>query len=186
MIKINKIFWKAIKSSLTNKNCPENGDVILRDDEKMITVEKKLVQLFNDRYINIAERSCGFKPEKVEFNIGSYSKNGILSSILDKYPNHPSIVEVHKNMSLQSSSISIPSSSWDSKVKPKEIKTILKFLNSKKAPEIDKIPNKLAELASDILAKPSISFYISILKELQYATCLVKAFERMKRTLEQQ
>ena len=117
-------------------------------------MKQKLVQRFNDHYINIAERSCGFKPEQVEFDIGSDSKNGILSSILDKYQNHPSIVEVHKNMSLQSSSISIPSSSWDSKVTPKQIKTILKFLNSKKAPEIDKIPNKLAKLASDISAKP--------------------------------
>ena len=108
------------------------------------------MQLFNDHYINIAERSCGFKPEQVEFDIGSDSKNGILSSILDKYQNHTSIVEVHKNMSLQSSSISIPSHSWDSKVTPKQIKTILKFMNSKKAPEIDKIPNKLAKLGSDI------------------------------------
>ena len=112
------------------------------------------MQLFNDHYINIAERSCGFKPEQVEFDIGSDSKNGILSSILDKYQNHTSIVEVHKNMSLQTSSISIPSSSWNSKVRPKQIKTILKFLNSKKAPEIDKIPNKLAKLGSDISAKP--------------------------------
>ena len=37
-----------------------------------------------------------------------------------------------------------------------------------------------------IYERSSISFYISILKELQYAACLVKAFERMKRTLEQQ
>ena len=48
---------------------------MLRDDEKMITDEKKLVQLFNDHYINIVERSCGFKPEKVEFDFGSCNKN---------------------------------------------------------------------------------------------------------------
>ena len=127
---------------------------MLRDDEKMITDEKKLVQLFNDHYINIAERSCGFKPEKVEFDFGSCNKNWVLSSILDKYRNHPSIVKIHKNRNLQSSSIPIPSSSWGSKITPKEINTILKSLNSKKAPGIDKIPTKLAKLASDILAEP--------------------------------
>ena len=127
---------------------------MLRDDEKMITDEKKLVQLFNDHYINIVERSCGFKPEKVEFDFGSCNKNWVLSSILDKYRNHPSIVKIHKNRNLQSNSIPIPSSSWGSKITPKEINTILKSLNSKKAPGIDKIPTKLVKLASDILAEP--------------------------------
>ena len=127
---------------------------MLRDDEKMITDEKKLVQLFNDHYINIVERSCGFKPEKVEFDIGSSNKNEVLSSILDKYRNHHSIVKILKNKNLQSSSISIPSSSWGSKITTEEINTILKSLNSKKAPGIDKIPTKLVKLASDFLAEP--------------------------------
>ena len=50
---------------------------MLKNDEKMITDEKKLVQLFNNRYIRIVGRSCGFKAEKVEFDIESskfYSK----------------------------------------------------------------------------------------------------------------
>ena len=127
---------------------------MLREDEKIITDEKKLVQLFNDHYINIVERSCGFKPEKVEFDIGSSNKNEVLSSILDKYRNHPSIVKILKNKNLQSSSISIPSSSWGSKITTEEINTILKSLNSKKAPGIDKIPTKLVNLASDFLAEP--------------------------------
>ena len=62
--------------------------------------------------------------------------------------------KIHKNRNLQSSSISIPFSSWGSKVMPKEIKTILKSLNSKKATGIDKIPKKLVKLGSDILAEP--------------------------------
>ena len=126
----------------------------------MITDEKKLVQLFNDHYINIVERSFGFKPEKVEFDIGSSNKNGVLNSILDKYRDHPSITKIHKNRNLQSSSISIPFSSWISKITPKETNTILKSLNSKKAPGVDKIPTKLVKLASDILAEP-LSIVIS-------------------------
>ena len=60
----NKTFWEAIKPFLTNKGCLEYSHIILRDDEKMITDGKKLLQLFNDHYINIVERSCGFKPKK--------------------------------------------------------------------------------------------------------------------------
>ena len=142
---------------------------MLRDDEKMITDEKKLVQLFNDHYINIVERSCGFKPEKVEFDIGSNNKNEVLGSILDKHRNYSSIVKIHKNRNLQFSSISIPSSSWGSKITPKEINTILKSLNSKKAPGIDKIPTKLVKLASDILAESlSIAINNSIRIKYQY------------------
>ena len=53
---------------------------MLIDDEKMITDEKKLVQVFNNHYINIAERSCGFKPENVEIDFGWCNENGVLSS----------------------------------------------------------------------------------------------------------
>ena len=96
------------------------------------------MELFNDHYINIVERSCDFKPEKVEFDFGSCDKDGVLSYILDKYRNHPSIVKIRKNRNLQFSSIPITSSSWGSKITPKEINIILKSLNSKKAPGIEK------------------------------------------------
>ena len=126
---------------------------MLRDDEKIITDEKKLVQPFNDHCISIAEWSCGFKPEKVELDICSDNKNEVLCSISDKHKNHPSIAEMHKNKNLQSISISAPSSSWGSKVTSMEIKTILKSMNSEKAPGIDKLPTKLVKLASDILGE---------------------------------
>ena len=99
------------KPFVTHKGCPKKSDIMSIDDEKMITDQKKLVQLFNDHYINIDERSCGIKPEKVEFDFGSCNKDGASSSILDKYRNHPSIVKIHKNRNLQSSSILITSSS---------------------------------------------------------------------------
>ena len=70
------------KTFLTNKGYLENSDFML--EIKMIADEKKLVQLFDDHYINIVEQVCGFKPEKVEFDIGSTNKNEVLSSILDK------------------------------------------------------------------------------------------------------
>ena len=81
----SKIFWKAETPILINKVCIQNKVIMLRDDKKMIIDEKKLVQLFKDHYINIVEHSCGIKPEKVDFNIGSSNQKGVLSSILDKY-----------------------------------------------------------------------------------------------------
>ena len=49
---------------------------MFRNNEKMISNEKKLVQLFNDHCINI-ERSCGIKSEQVLFDIGSSNKKGV-------------------------------------------------------------------------------------------------------------
>ena len=49
-IKTNKNIWKAIKPFLTNKSCLENSDIMFRGDDKMITNEKNLVQLFNDLF----------------------------------------------------------------------------------------------------------------------------------------
>ena len=143
-----------MKALLTNKGCLKKSDIILRDDEKMITDERKLVQLFKNHYVNIVQRSCRFKPAKEEFDFRLCSKNGVLSSILDKYKNHSSIVKIHTNRYLQSISIPITSSSWDSKITPYEINTILKSLNSKKAPGIYKMPTKLVKLVLDILAEP--------------------------------
>ena len=57
---------------------------MLRDDEKMIIDKKKLVQLFKDHYINIAEHSCDIKPEKVDFDNGSSNQKVVLRTILDK------------------------------------------------------------------------------------------------------
>ena len=66
-----------------NKSCFENSDIILRGGKNMVTVKNKLVQLFRNHYINIVDRSCGIKPEKVEPYIGSINKKGHVSFILD-------------------------------------------------------------------------------------------------------
>lgn len=70
----NKNFWKTIKSFLTRNACLVKSDTMLSGDEKMITNKKKIVQLFNDHYINIVGRSCGTKPNKVESDMGSSNK----------------------------------------------------------------------------------------------------------------
>ena len=38
---------------------------MLTEKDKTVTEEKELVRIFNDRYINVVERSCGSKPTNV-------------------------------------------------------------------------------------------------------------------------
>ena len=63
----NKGFWKRIKLFLTNKGCIENSDIMLINDDEMVTDDKTLAKTFNEHYINTVESSSGLKPEKIEF-----------------------------------------------------------------------------------------------------------------------
>ena len=74
----NKEFWKTIKPVLTNKGCLENSDIMLIDDDEMVTDDKTLAKTFNEHYINIVERSSGLKPEKVEFDDSLNTSRNIL------------------------------------------------------------------------------------------------------------
>ena len=92
----NKEFWKTIRPFLTNKGCLENIDIMLINDDEMVTDDKTLAKTFNEHYINTAELSSGLKPEKMEFeNLPNTSRN-ILHSIIDRYKNHPSILKTNQ------------------------------------------------------------------------------------------
>ena len=60
----NKEFWKTIKPFLTNKGCLENSDIMLINDDEMVTDDKTFAKTFNEHYITIVERSSDLKSEK--------------------------------------------------------------------------------------------------------------------------
>ena len=64
---INKEFWKTIRPFRTNKGCLDNCDKILINDDEMVADDKTLVKTYNEHYINTVKRSCGLKPEKMQF-----------------------------------------------------------------------------------------------------------------------
>ena len=127
----NKEFWKRIKTFLTKKGCLENSDVMLIDNYETVTDNKTLAKTFNERYINIAERSSGLKPEKMEFDNSLKTSRNILHSIIDRYKNHPSILKIKSEVSSKSCSDS--DFSRNILVTSDEVEKMLKSLNSKKA-----------------------------------------------------
>ena len=96
-IMTNKQFWKTMKPFLTNKGCLENNDIILLDGDEMITNDRILAKRFNGHYINIVERSSGFKPSEISFSAESRIDNHFLKSIANQYKDHPSIVTRRTN-----------------------------------------------------------------------------------------
>ena len=126
----NKEFWKTIKPFLTNKGCLENSDIMLINDDEMVTDDKTLAKTFNEHYINIVERSSGLKPEKMEFYNSLHTSRNILHSIIDRYKNHPSILKIKSEESSKSSSDT--DFSRNILLTSDEVKKMLKYLNSKK------------------------------------------------------
>ena len=70
-IMANKQFSKTMNPFLRNKGCLENNDVILLDDEEMITYDRILAKYLNEHYTNVVKRSSGLKPSKMSFSVES-------------------------------------------------------------------------------------------------------------------
>ena len=76
-----------MKSFLTNNGCLENNDIIPRQGEEMITNDRIFAKRFNEHYINIAERSSGFKPSKMSLSVESRN-NHFLKFTANQYKDH--------------------------------------------------------------------------------------------------
>ena len=132
----NKEFWKTIRPFLTNKGCLENSDIMLINDDEMVTDDKTLAEAFNEHYINTAERFSGLKPEKMEFESSLKTSRNIRRSIIDRYKNHPSILKIKSEVSFKSCSDS--DFSRNILATSDEVEKMLKSLNSKKAAGTDR------------------------------------------------
>ena len=49
----------SMKPSLKNKSCQAQKDIMLIQNDEIITEEKDLVEIFNKHYINIVEKARG-------------------------------------------------------------------------------------------------------------------------------
>ena len=122
------------------------------DGKEMITNDRILAKHFNEHYINIVERSSGFKPSKMSFSAESRINNHLLKSIANQYKDHRGTVNIRKN-ALNNTHLGISSFSTE-EVNPDKVNSIIKSLDAKKTPGTDKMPMKLILLGSDFLSKP--------------------------------
>ena len=61
-IMTSKKFWHTVKPFLTNNGCISNDFIGIENDDNLICNEQELVELFNEHYINIVEKSSAEKP----------------------------------------------------------------------------------------------------------------------------
>ena len=146
-IATNENFWNLIKSSLTNKGHLNHQDIMIFDGKKIITNETELVEVFNNHYINIVQKSSGVKSGHVARDNNIENKRIAIQVTKKYFENHPSIKQLQENFQHKH----IPSIPYTT---TEEVKKLLKEVNAKKASGFYKILPTLIKLAAGVLAAP--------------------------------
>ena len=88
---------------MTNKGGLQTNDIILLENNHMYVDEKDVANIFVNHYTNIVENKTGVKPVNIEDSMPPDShRTEIIMKIIDSYKNHPSILEINKNVSFES------------------------------------------------------------------------------------
>ena len=132
-----------VKPFFTNKGSFPNDSITIKDENgNFIDDERELVEMFNNHYINIVEKTSG-KPPAYSFK--NYTNNrDILLEVIKKYEHHPSIKTI-KSINNSSDKFILP------KAQVSDINSLLKGINIKKATGPDTIPHKLVRMSADII-----------------------------------
>ena len=93
----NRVFWNLVKPLLSNKGGLAGSDISLVKNNRIVTEDRELVEIFNDHYINIVEKSSCVKPCKIADTLSTDDDRQIIGLILDKYKDHPSISAINQN-----------------------------------------------------------------------------------------
>ena len=87
----DKSLSKLIKPFLKNKSCHAQNDIMLIQNDEIITTEEKdLVETFNKHYTNIVEKSSGIKLVNVIMMHNICDNGTAINVIIEAYKNHPS------------------------------------------------------------------------------------------------
>ena len=97
-IMTSKKFWHTVKPFLTNNDCTSNDFIDIENEDSLICNKQELVELFNEHYINIAEKSSGTKPLSLGNSSDAAQDEITVNEIISVYSNHPSIQKNQKFM----------------------------------------------------------------------------------------
>ena len=83
-----------VKPFISNKGVLAGTDISLFQDDKIVTDDHDLCEIFNDYYINIVENTFGKKHSSIANANSIDDDREIVKLILDKYKDHPSILAI--------------------------------------------------------------------------------------------
>ena len=145
----SKDFWNTVKPFLTDKMIDRGTSIILKDDDRIITDEEEVCNIFNDFFSNAA-KDIGYN----DVLPNDVSPENI-RSIVSMHSNHPSIQNINDMLKEPSeTSLSI------SNVSQEHIENLMKKIDIHKSTGFDNLPPKLIKLANTFLA-PHITSLIN-------------------------
>ena len=131
---------------MTNKGFFQESAISIEyENGKIETDPLFLAESFNTHYINIVENSSGKKPTEIGDSSNRNKDRETVGEIIQNYKNHPIIVKISNMFPEFKSTFSLK------KATAKDINSIIKSIDSKKAIGPDMIPPKIVKLSVDII-----------------------------------
>ena len=144
-IMTSKKFWRTVQPFWTNNGCISNDFIGVENEGNLIYKEQELVELLNEHYISIVEKSFGKKPFSV-WNSSHASQDEItVKEIISVHSNHPSTRKI-KNLGNSENEFDLPY------VSTSKINKIIKSLNVNKAKGADGISAKFIKMSANVIA----------------------------------
>ena len=160
----NETFWNRVRPFITNKGtisdenikikAEENQNIKIKNKNKnklvfiktndYIKDESVLVEMFNNHYINIVEKTAGITLESLEDSSLSENDEETVNKILKHSENHPNVSKIKCNQN-ETLNFDFPTA------KVEDIKMIAKSLNPRKATRPDGIPIKILKIARNVI-----------------------------------
>ena len=136
----NKLFWKTVKPSFTDKTLKDER-ITLVEKDKVVSDESKLVEIFSKYFGNIIQ-NLGIDGLT---NTSSDNDAVTIRKALEKYQNHPSIKVIRENIDTTNNF------SFDL-INPECISKILNNLDASKATQEGDIPTKIIKNNKDFFS----------------------------------
>ena len=162
----SKPFYEIMKPYLTNKGALCNTDISLIEDDRLITNDSDIANIFIDYYTNIVEYSSGSPPKDIsDFQPPGTTTDKVIENILEEYKSHPSVKKIielknhNDNFTFR-------------EVSENEVLKLLKTIDSKKAIGVDGIPPLIVKLSAEVLSHSLTRIINQSIKENIFPTLL--------------
>ena len=139
-----KKFWRAVKPFLTNNGCRSNGFIGIENEGKLICNEQELVELLNEHYINMVEKSSGKKPLSLGNSSDTSQNEMTVKETISVYSNHP--------RTRTTKILCVPEKAFDSPyANTSGINKIIKSLHLNKAKGSNGISVKFVKMSANVI-----------------------------------
>ena len=138
--------WTSLSFGLGTLSSIAKGLTLVRDD-KIVTDELALSEIFSNHYINIVEKTSDRKPTNLADTISSDDDRQIIKKIIKNYKDHLSMVAIKQQSDRLFEPFSLQKLGF-------YVWQLLKSIDCRTSIGADQIPPRLLSLAGDYLALP--------------------------------